>query len=72
MIFVRILTKRFEAGIGMEQPMHIKDKRDAVAVRFGTEKAVGFPMLMGIFDSVVTRDSNTRRSSGWGASAHHC
>jgi hypothetical protein len=56
----------FEAGIGMEHPMHIKGQKHAVAVRFGTEKSVGFPVLMGIFDSAVTRDSNTRCSSGWG------
>jgi hypothetical protein len=55
-----------ETGIGMEHPMHIKGPKHAIAVRFGTEKSIYFPMLMGIFDAVVTRDSNTRRSSGWG------
>jgi hypothetical protein len=40
------------------------------AVRFSTEKSVGFPMLMGIFDSAVSRDSLTRNGSGWGALPH--
>ena len=36
------------------------------AVRFGTEKSVGFPALNVIFDSVVTRDSCVRSGSGGG------
>ena len=46
------MLQRFEKGPG--------------AVRFGTEKSVGFPALNVIFDSVVTRDSHVRSGSGGG------
>ena len=36
------------------------------AVRFGTEKSVGFPALNVIFDSVVTCDSCVRFGGGGG------
>ena len=36
------------------------------AVRFGTEKSVGFPALNVIFDSVVTCDSCVRFGCGGG------
>ena len=36
------------------------------AVRFGTEKSVGFPALNVIFDSVVTYDSCVRCGCGGG------
>ena len=45
-------------------------EKPCVAVRFGTEKSIGFPVLGGIFDSVVTRDSTSRHGSGWGALPH--
>ena len=38
-----------------------------VEVRFGTEKGVGFPRLIAIFDIAVTRDSFPRSGCGWGA-----
>ena len=34
------------------------------AVRFGTEKSVGFPRLTAIFDKAVTRDSFLRSGRG--------
>ena len=40
-----------------------KPQRD---VRFGTEKSIGFPVLIGIFDSAVSRDSSLCNGSGWG------
>ena len=42
----------------------------AGGVRFGTEKSVGFPVLTGIFDSAVSRDSSLRNGSGWGVLPH--
>jgi hypothetical protein len=45
-------------------------EKPRAAVRFSTEKSVGFPVLVGIFDSVVTRDSTSRHGSGWGALPH--
>jgi hypothetical protein len=33
------------------------------AVRFGTEKSIGFPRLTAIFEHAVTRDSLRRNSS---------
>jgi hypothetical protein len=38
--------------------MHQGFEKSRSAVRFGTEKSVGFPTLNGIFDNVTGRDSN--------------
>jgi len=36
-------------------------------VRFGTEKSMGFPLLLtAIFDGAVTHDSGVRGRCGWG------
>ncbi len=39
-----------------------------LAVRFGTEKSIGFPWLTAIFDHAVTCDSDERGGCGkpWG------
>lgn len=41
-------------------------EKSSGAVRFGTEKSIGFPAPNVIFDSVVTRDSCGRSGSGGG------
>ncbi len=42
----------------------------AEALRFGTEKSVGFTRLIGIFDSAAMRDSFPRTGQRWGALPH--
>jgi hypothetical protein len=41
-------------------------EKEACAVRFGTEKSVGFPALNVIFDRARRRDSCARRGRGGG------
>jgi hypothetical protein len=48
------MLQRFEKGPG--------------AVRFGTEKSVGFPALNGIFDNAIRRDTCARRGRDGGIS----
>jgi len=44
-----------------------KARRD---VRFGTEKCIGFPALIAIFDFAVPRDSSLRNGGGRGLLPH--
>jgi|GEM_PF-5446237 len=46
--------------------MQRRFEKDLDAVRFGTEKSVGFPALNVTFDSVVRRDSSVLCGSGGG------
>ena len=46
--------------------MHQGFEKSRSAVRFGTEKSVGFPALNVIFDSVVTHDSRVLCGGGGG------
>jgi len=46
--------------------MHQGFKKSRSAVRFGTEKSVGFPALNVTFDSVVTHDSRVLCGGGGG------
>jgi hypothetical protein len=48
--------------------MHTALQMRICAVRFGTEKSIGFPRLNAIFDSAVTRESYPRSGCGkpWG------
>ena len=49
-----------------EHPMLLAFEKPQRDVRFGTEKSIGFPVLIGIFDSAVSRDSSLCNGSGWG------
>jgi hypothetical protein len=47
----------FYGGLGKECPMQFALKMRAAAVRFGTEKCVGFLRLNAIFDSAAKYES---------------
>jgi hypothetical protein len=46
--------------------MQRRFEKDLCAVRFGTEKSIGFPALNGIFDNAIWRDSGVRCGRGGG------
>ena len=46
--------------------MQRRFEKDPWAVRFGTEKSVGFPTLNAIFDGAMRRDSCARCGRGGG------
>jgi hypothetical protein len=46
--------------------MRWRFEKEPYAVRFGTEKSIGFPVLNAIFDNAIRRDSCARCGRGGG------
>jgi hypothetical protein len=47
-----------------------KLQNPSVGVRFSTEKSIGFPALIGIFDLTAMRDLSPQNGSGRGVLPH--